>query len=98
MLYLTSFTPLEAWYESLRLLLQAETHSHYNEKLCRDEPSIIEIQNPCIEPIPEKFPMSQHDIDIIKRYIISGENKRQVVHEWTKIYYHRIYYEPNSQY
>lgn len=98
MLYVTSSHPTDAWYQSLQKLLGSGSHDHYNNKLSRDEPAVIEIQKPCIEPIPPEFPMSQYDIDIINRYIITGENESQVVHEWTKLYYHRIYDEPNNQY
>ena len=44
-----------------------------------------------------KFPIIQEDIDIINKFIISGESEELVCHEWTKLYYHRLFDEPNSQ-
>ncbi|QQS18140.1 hypothetical protein IPL68_05910 [Candidatus Saccharibacteria bacterium] len=41
--------------------------------------------------------MSQTDLDIINDYIYSGENESLVTHEWTKLYHHRMFDEPNSQ-
>ena len=43
------------------------------------------------------FPISKKDINIINNFIISGENEEQVCHEWTKLYYHRLFDGPNSQ-
>lgn len=97
MLTISSKTPVIAWRECLRQL-HAYGTTKDNSKFYRDEVAIIEITAPCIELIPEQFPMSQHNIDIINNYIITGENESAVVHEWTKLYYHRIYDGPNSQY
>jgi len=41
--------------------------------------------------------MSQADLDVINHFIYTGENEDQVSHEWTKLYYHRAFDEPNSQ-
>ncbi len=97
MITITADTPNLAWYECLRKLCFdcAETD---NNKYWRDELVVIEILNPCIENAPYHYPMSQNDLDIINNYIITGENEELVKHEWTKLYFDRIYSEPNNQY
>ncbi len=68
-----------------------------NEKYFRDEVALIEIENPQVEDADSRFPMSQDDLNVINRYIFTGENEDKVVHDWTKLYYHRAFDEPNSQ-
>lgn len=41
--------------------------------------------------------MLQADLDIINKFIYTGENEDQVIHDWTKLYYHRAFDQPNSQ-
>ena len=58
---------------------------------------IIEMNEPeFCEPDP-LFPIAKKDIDIINNFIITGENEEEVCHEWTKLYYHRLFDNPNSQ-
>ena len=59
--------------------------------------AVSKVQNPSIEKKPFEFPMLQVDLDTINNYIVTGQNENEVVHEWTKIYYHRIWDKPNSQ-
>jgi thymidylate synthase len=68
-----------------------------NDKYYRDELVLIEIENPTFETPEEIFPMAEEDLTRINRYIVTGEEEDQVVHDWTKIYYHRIWDEPHSQ-
>lgn len=68
-----------------------------NSKYYRDELVVIEVEQPTIEPVDPLFPMLQTDIDMINNYIVSGENEESVVHDWTKLYYHRMFDNPNSQ-
>jgi thymidylate synthase len=97
MLNLTVATPVMAWEQCLHMLNSAGKKPQ-SDKFYRDELVVIEVLEPCIEKIPAQFPMSQKDIDIINNYIVTGEREAEVVHEWTKLYYHRIYDAPNSQY
>lgn len=68
-----------------------------NAKYFRDEVVLIEIDNPAVEPADPRFPTKQEDLDVINKYIYTGEDEDKVVHEWTKLYYHRTFDEPNSQ-
>ena len=86
----------QAWNQVL-LELYHKGESTDNDKYYRDEPVVIEVQNPSIEKKPFEFPMLQVDLDTINNYIVTGQNENEVVHEWTKIYYHRIWNKPNSQ-
>lgn len=97
MLLISSDTPVNAWRECLKKLYNNQYITD-NKKFYRDEVAVIEIKQPCIEQVPAEFPMSQQDINTINDYIVTGDNESAVVHEWTKLYYHRIFDEPKSQY
>lgn len=96
MLSISTTTPNDAWRKAFKALYDngAETG---NDKYFRDEVMLIEISDPVIEPVEPHFPMRQADLDIINRYIYTGEDEDKVVHDWTKLYYHRAFDEPNSQ-
>lgn len=85
-----------AWRTTLtRLFLEGgETD---NQKYYRDEPTAIELSHPTVEPADPLFPMSAKDLNTINRYIHSGADEDNVSHEWTKLYYHRMFDEPHSQ-
>lgn len=84
-----------AWRQTLlRLLALSDTD---NQTYFRDEMVLIEIEAPQLEQSDPLFPMAQSDLDTINRFIVSGENEAQVVHEWTKLYFHRLFDEPASQ-
>ena len=68
-----------------------------DNRFARMESLAIEIEHPIIEKKDSKFPITQEDIDIINKFMISGENEELVCHEWTKLYYHRLFDDPNSQ-
>ncbi len=85
-----------AWRKILTSLLN-EGKDTGNDKYLRDEAAIIEIEKPEVIAADPLFPMKQEDLDVINKYIHSGENENDVVHEWTKLYYHRAFDEPNSQ-
>jgi thymidylate synthase len=97
MIYISEKTTNLAWEQCIKELLEKGETTN-NEKYYRDELVVIEILEPCIEMAPSDFPILQKDLDIINNYIITGENEESVIHEWTKLYYHRIYDEPNSQF
>lgn len=86
----------EAWRETLKALVNSKQLTD-NEKYLRDEIAVIEITNPKLDSADPNFPMLQTDLDVINNYIFTGENEGAVVHEWTKLYYHRIFDEPNPQ-
>jgi thymidylate synthase len=69
-----------------------------NNKYYRDIPLLLEIDTPDYGREDSLFPMPQTDLDIINRYICTGEDEDNVVHEWTKLYYHRIFDQPHSQF
>lgn len=68
-----------------------------NQLYFRDEMVVVELSHPSIEPSDPLFPMSQGDLDVINHFIWSGEGEDQVAHEWTVLYHHRMFDEPNSQ-
>lgn len=96
MIQITAQTANEAWLKTLKVLFN-EGENTNNQKYLRDEVALVEIKNPQVEPAHPSFPMSQQDLDIINNYIVSGKNEEAVVHEWTKIYYHRTFDAPHSQ-
>jgi len=86
----------EAWRTTLKTVYnQGEVTD--NDKYYRDEVVLIEIAEPKVDPADQNFPMAQTDLDIINRYIYTGEQEDKVVHDWTKLYYHRAFDEPHSQ-
>lgn len=96
MIHIHANTPNEAWRSTFASLYDngAETG---NVKYFRDEVVLIEIDSPVVEPADTRFPMKQEDLDVINRYIYTGEDEDKVVHDWTKLYYHRAFDGPNSQ-
>ena len=96
MIHITADTPNEAWRAAFTSLYDNGVETG-NNKYFRDEVVLIEIENPIIEPADSRFPMRQDDLDIINRFIITGENEEKVVHDWTKLYYHRAFDAPHSQ-
>jgi thymidylate synthase len=96
MVYVNAKTPNEAWRSTFTSLYDNGTVTE-NDKYFRDEAVLIEIESPTVESADIRFPMRQEDLDVINRFIYTGENEDRVVHDWTKLYYHRAFDEPNSQ-
>lgn len=96
MITIKAKTPNQAWRKTFTTLYDTGSETG-NERYLRDELTVIEIEEPIIEPADPHFPMSQEELDIINRYIYTGESEDKVVHEWTKLYYHRTFDQPNSQ-
>ena len=96
MINISAKTANEAWRETFKALMKSGGRTD-NEKYLRDEITLIEITDPKVIDADPNFPMLQTDLDIINRYIFTGEKEMAVVHDWTKLYYHRIFDEPNSQ-
>ncbi|MEO6109826.1 MAG: thymidylate synthase [Candidatus Saccharimonadales bacterium] len=96
MIHISTISANEAWLETFTALLDQGSETG-NDKYLRDEVTLIEIAEPLVLPADVRFPMSQSDLDVINRYIYTGENEENVVHDWTKLYYHRSFDEPNSQ-
>jgi thymidylate synthase len=96
MIHITANTPNEVWRATFASLYDNGVETG-NDKYFRDEVVLIEVENPTVEPADRHFPMKQDDLDVINRFIYTGENEDKVVHDWTKLYYHRSFDEPNSQ-
>lgn len=96
MIYIEADSPNQAWTSVFKNLYEQGLNTG-NKKYMRDEVALIKITNPKVEPIDERFPMSQYDMDVINDFICSGKNEEKVIHEWTKLYYHRMFDEPHSQ-
>lgn len=84
------------WRKAVKELME-NGYTPQDNRFIKMESMTIEIENPKIEDIDEYFPMTQKDISIINNYITTGENEEKVCHEWTKLYYHRLFDEPDSQ-
>jgi len=87
----------EAWRKTLVEIFKSGVDTD-NQKYYKDELTLIEIDNPKLMTPDELFPMDKTDLEIIYKYITSGEHENKVIHEWSKIYRHRIYDQPNSQF
>jgi thymidylate synthase len=96
MIYINAKTPNEAWRATFTSLYDNGAVTS-NDKYFRDEVVLIEIDNPFVEPVDPRFPMKQEDLDVINRFIFTGKEEDKVVHDWTKLYHHRAFDEPNSQ-
>ncbi|HEU5187654.1 MAG TPA: hypothetical protein VFT87_04065, partial [Candidatus Saccharimonadales bacterium] len=96
MIHIAAKTPNDAWRTAFTSLYNDGTATG-NERYFRDEVVLIEIEDPIVEPADSRFPMKQEDLDIINKFIYTGENEDKVTHDWTKLYYHRAFDEPNSQ-
>ena len=96
MIYTQKQTINEAW-ESTFIKIFQHGEKTDNAKYFRDEVVLIEVENPSVESKHPCFPMSQEDLSVINDYITTGKNEDKVVHEWTKVYYKRIFDNPNSQ-
>ena len=86
----------KTWKKTVKELLE-NGYTPQDNRFIKMESIVIEIDDPKIEDIDKYFPMTQEDINIINNYIITGENEENVCHEWTKLYYHRLFDEPDSQ-
>ncbi|GAB4283548.1 MAG: hypothetical protein Kow0081_0170 [Candidatus Dojkabacteria bacterium] len=96
MRYITAKSSNEAWRKTFTSLLDSKLETD-NNKYFRDEVVLIKIAEPELEELYTLFPMDKHEIEVINKYITSGENENSVSHEWTKLYYHRAFDNPNSQ-
>lgn len=96
MIHVTAETPNEAWRATFTSLYDNGTDTG-NDRYLRDEVVLIEIESPIVEQADPRFPMKQEDLDVINRFIYTGEDEDKVVHDWTKLYYHRAFDEPYSQ-
>ena len=96
MLTINATSANEAWRTTLKTVFD-QSEATGNDKYYRDEIVLIEVTNPIVEPADLLFPMAQSDLDVINRFIYTGEHEDKVVHDWTKLYYHRAFDEPNSQ-
>ncbi len=86
----------KAWKTSLKKLY-LEGNKPQDERFFKIDTLVIELKSHKITKPDKLFPISEKDINIINNFIISGENEEQVCHEWTKLYYHRLFDGPNSQ-
>lgn len=86
----------EVWKSSLEKLYK-NGYIPQDSRFFRMDTLIIEINEPKLCSPDILFPVLKNDIDIINNFIITGKNEEKVCHEWTKLYYHRLFDNPNSQ-
>jgi thymidylate synthase len=78
----------ESWKKTGALLLK---NGEQTKQAFRDERAVIIINDVSKAEFDNNFPMSQHDIEIINEFLITGENEDEVIHDWTKIYRRRLF-------
>lgn len=86
----------KAWRQALSKLY-SDGFEPQDIRFFRMDTVVIEMNTPELSEPDPLFPISEENIDIINDFIISGKNEDKVCHEWTKLYYHRLFDEPNSQ-
>ena len=96
MIHITAPNANDAWIQTFKTLLTTGSDTG-NSKYYRDETASIEVTSPDVIAKDSHFPMTQQELDVINDFIYSGENEEGVVHEWTKLYHHRAFDQPNSQ-
>lgn len=85
-----------AWTELLKQIIK-NGYTPDDSEFYKAERIVVEIEDPVID-IPHKyFPKNEQELKIINNYLVTGEDEEKVWHEWTKIYYHRLFDNPNSQ-
>ncbi len=88
MLFIKATSPANAWRNTV---LELYNTTEKKGKQYRDDIVALEIDN--TEPsdyYDDHFPMTKENIDIIDKYLVTGENEEKVVHDWTKLYRHRL--------
>jgi thymidylate synthase len=95
-LLLSADTTSSLWRKALSAVLRDGIHNH-NERFCCDSPVALTIATPDFGIADPLFPIPQSNLDIINHYLCTGEREDQVIHEWTKLYRHRIFDAPHSQ-
>lgn len=86
----------KAWKTTLKKLY-IEGYTPQDSRFYKIDTAAIEMDNPELSEPDIMFPIKKEDIDIINNYIITGNEEDKVPHEWTKLYYHRLFDNPNSQ-
>ena len=70
MLVINAATSNESWAKAIETLIDSSPTG--NNKYFRDEPTVLCLDAPSIEPKDPRFPMSQLELETINRFIISG--------------------------
>lgn len=86
----------KAWKSTLKKIY-VDGYNPQDSRFYKMDTVAIEIENPKVIKPDTLFPIKKEDIDIINNYIVTGKDEEKVCHEWTKLYYHRLFDEPNSQ-
>ena len=85
-----------AWRNTLQSLYHSDGATD-KVKYFKDEPVLMEIEDPELTFPDPDFPMSLEDLISIEKYICTGKGEANVTHPWTKIYYHRMFDSPYNQ-
>lgn len=86
----------KVWRSALEKLYK-KGYTPQDSRFLKIDTLVIEMNEPELLEPDSLFPISKEDIDNINNFIITGENEEKVCHEWTKLYYHRLWDSPNSQ-
>ena len=97
MIYIQEKTLASAWKKSLKELHAKGAKSKESE-FYRFSHAVIEISDTTSpDTYDEHFPMSKENVEIINNFLLTGENKEKVIHDWTILYRERLFDEKYNQ-
>lgn len=80
---------VELW---LNAITQLHQHGSSIDDLWKDAPALLTLHNKFPEQYySDLFPMTQNNVDDINSYLVTGEHEDRVIHDWTKLYRHRLF-------
>jgi len=95
MIYITENSPAEAWEKAFIHLYNLGREIEING-FYKNECAAIEISKPLSLSYSNYFPIDKDVIEVINRYIVTGEDEEKIDHQWTKLYRKRLFCEENQ--
>lgn len=88
MLHILANSPVDAWLRSVRGLIATPELSGTQY---RNDILLLEMENSDSKNyFDDRFPMTVENIDVINDFLVSGNQEDKVIHDWTKLYRHRL--------
>jgi thymidylate synthase len=89
MIFIKENSIVNAWKKTVSELYHHSPETQ-GEKF-RDDVVVLEIKNTKPSQYYDaRFPLTKENIDVINNFFVTGENEEAVIHEWTKLYRHRL--------
>ncbi|KPA09203.1 Thymidylate synthase-like protein, partial [Candidatus Magnetomorum sp. HK-1] len=95
MIFITEKNPAEAWRKAFISLYNQGKEIEING-FYKNSCAAIEVINPQSSAYSEYYPIAKDQIEVINKYIITGENEDKIDHQWTKLYRKRLFCENNQ--